>query len=99
MSAENKMLKTAGFMAIATFLAKACGLVRESMITAFFGVGNTVDAYFAASQLPTTLFDMVIGGVISASFIPVFNSIYEKENKENAEKLSEIINRFTNIRE
>ncbi|MBS7297586.1 MAG: murein biosynthesis integral membrane protein MurJ [Eubacteriales bacterium] len=84
MSAENKMLKTAGFMAIATFLAKACGLVRESMITAFFGVGNTVDAYFAASQLPTTLFDMVIGGVISASFIPVFNSIYEKENKENA---------------
>lgn len=84
MSGENKMLKTASFMAIATFLAKACGLVRESLITAFFGVGNTVDAYFAASQLPTTLFDMVIGGVISASFIPVFNGIYEKENKENA---------------
>lgn len=84
MSGGNKMLKTASFMAIATFLAKACGLVRESLITAFFGVGNTVDAYFAASQLPTTLFDMVIGGVISASFIPVFNGIYEKENKDNA---------------
>lgn len=84
MSGGNKMLKTASFMAIATFLAKACGLVRESLITAFFGVGNTVDAYFAASQLPTTLFDMVIGGVISASFIPVFNGIYEKENRDNA---------------
>ena len=84
MSGGNKMLRTASFMAIATFLAKACGLVRESLITAFFGVGNTVDAYFAASQLPTTLFDMVIGGVISASFIPVFNGIYEKENKDNA---------------
>lgn len=84
MSGENKMLKTAGFMAAATFLAKACGLLRETLITAFFGMGSTADAYFAASQLPTTMFDMVIGGVISASFIPVFNGIYEKENKETA---------------
>ncbi len=84
MSGENRMLKTASFMALATFLAKACGLVRESLITAFFGVGNTVDAYFAASQLPTTLFDMVIGGVISASFIPVFNGICEKEDTDKA---------------
>lgn len=84
MNEGKKLLKTASFMALATFLAKACGLVRESLITAFFGVGTTVDAYFAASQLPTTLFDMVIGGVISASFIPVFNGIYQKENKEQA---------------
>lgn len=84
MSGENKMIRTAGFMAAATFLAKACGLVRESLITAFFGAGSTVDAYFAATQLPTTMFDMVIGGVISASFIPIFNGIFEKENKEQA---------------
>jgi len=78
------MLKTAVFMAGATFMAKILGLVRESLITAYFGVGNQVDAYFAASQLPTTLFDMVIGGVISASFIPVFNTIFEKEDREKA---------------
>lgn len=84
MSGQNKMLKTAGFMAAATFLAKACGLLRETLITAFFGADSMVDAYFAASQLPTTMFDMVIGGVISASFIPVFNTAFEKENKERA---------------
>lgn len=84
MSGQNKMLKTAVFMAGATFLAKILGLLRESLITAYFGVGYAVDAYFAASQLPTTLFDMVIGGVISASFIPIFNGIFEKENEEKA---------------
>ncbi len=84
MNGADKMLKTAGFMAAATFLAKACGLLRETLITAYFGMGSTADAYFAASQLPTTMFDMVIGGVISASFIPVFNGIYEKENKQRA---------------
>lgn len=82
------MLKTAGFMAVATFLAKICGLVRESMITAYFGMDSNVDAYFAASQLPTLLFDMVIGGVISASFIPIFNSIVEKEDESRAMKFA-----------
>lgn len=91
MSKNNTMLKTAGFMAAATFLAKVCGLIRESLITAYYGANATVDAYFAATQLPTTLFDMVIGGVISASFIPIFNGILEKENKDRA---MEFANKF-----
>lgn len=86
MSGEQKMLKTAGFMAMATLLAKACGLVRDSLIAAYFSTGIEADAFLTASKLPTMLFDMVIGGVISASFIPIFNGILEKENKDNALK-------------
>ena len=78
------MLLTAGFMACATFLAKALGLVRDSMMGAYFGAGIESDAFMAASKLPTTLFDMVIGGVISACFIPIFNDILTKGNKEKA---------------
>ena len=78
------ILKTAGFMAAATFLAKACGLVRDMLIAAFFGTGMEADAYLAATKLPTTLFDIVIGGVISAAFIPIFNSVLKKEDKKSA---------------
>lgn len=78
------MLLTAGFMAFATFVSKALGLVRDSLIGAFFGAGIESDAFMAASKLPTTLFDMVIGGVISASFIPIFNSILSKDGEKKA---------------
>ena len=84
MKESKVMLKTAGFMAIATFLAKVCGLARDMLIAAFFGTGMEADAYLTATKLPTTLFDIVIGGVISAAFIPIFNSVLKKEGKDEA---------------
>lgn len=84
MKDSKLILKTAGFMAIATFLAKVCGLVRDMLIASFFGTGMEADAYLTATKLPTTLFDLVIGGVISAAFIPVFNSVLKKEGKKEA---------------
>ena len=79
------MLLTASFMAFATFVSKALGLVRDSLMGSYFGMGIEADAFMAASKLPTTLFDMVIGGVISASFIPIFNDIFTKDGRKKAE--------------
>lgn len=84
MENSRKMLQTAGFMAIATFLTKVLGLARDMLIAGFFGTGIEADAYMTATRLPTTLFDLVIGGVISSAFIPVFNGVLERESKKKA---------------
>lgn len=78
------MLTTAIFMVAATLLSKVLGLARDSLLTAFFGAGMESDAFLTASTIPTTLFDVVIGGVISATFIPVFNDIMAKRGKDEA---------------
>lgn len=78
------MLLTAGFMAFATFAAKALGLIRDSLTGAYFGTGIEADAFMLATKVPTTLFDVVVGGVISATFIPIFNDVLAKENKDEA---------------
>ena len=80
----KKMLLTAVFMVGATLLSKVLGLARDSLLTAFFGAGIESDAFNTASTIPTTLFDVVIGGVISATFIPVFNSIMAEKGKKDA---------------
>jgi len=80
----SKLLRTAGFMAAATLLSKICGMIRDMLIGAFFSTGTEAVAYMTASKLPTMLFDIVIGGVISATFIPVFNTVMEKQSKEEA---------------
>lgn len=84
MSENNKLLKTASFMAIATLLAKVCGMARDMLIAAFFSTGIEATAFITATKLPTMLFDIVIGGVISATFIPVFNSVMKKESRDAA---------------
>ena len=88
------MLLTAAFMAAATLISKVLGLIRDSLIAAFFATGMRADAFMAASKLPTTLFDMVIGGVISATFIPVFNDIMTKRSKKDA---MEFVNKFVTM--
>ncbi len=88
------MLLTAAFMAMATLLSKVLGLVRDSMLTAYFGSGMESDAFLTASTIPTLLFDVVIGGVISATFIPVFNDIMAKKNRDEAMKF---VNKFITL--
>ena len=90
----QKMLLTAGFMAMATLLSKVLGLVRDSLLTAYFGSGLESDAFLTASTIPTTLFDVIIGGVISAAFIPVFNDIMSKKGKDEAMKF---VNKFVTL--
>lgn len=82
------MLRTAGLMVAATLLAKILGMVRNSLIANFYGLGIEAQAYTTAMRLPTMLFDIVIGGVISAAFIPVFNEVWQKESKESAIKFA-----------
>lgn len=81
-------------MMAATLLAKALGLVRDSFIGSFFGTGLEADAFMTASKAPTTLFDVVIGGVISATFIPVFNKIMSKQGQKEA---MDFVNKFVTM--
>lgn len=81
-------------MMAATLLAKALGLVRDSFIGSFFGTGLEADAFMTASKAPTTLFDVVIGGVISATFIPVFNKIMSKRGQKEA---MDFVNKFVTM--
>lgn len=88
------MLFTAVFMIAATLLSKILGQARDSLLTAFFGAGIESDAFYTASTLPTTLFDVVVGGVISATFIPVFNSIMSERGKDEA---MSFVNKFVTM--
>ncbi|MCD8315022.1 MAG: murein biosynthesis integral membrane protein MurJ [Firmicutes bacterium] len=75
----KSIILAAGFMAAATFAAKALGLIRDMLVAAYFGTGAEADAYMLATKIPTTLFDAVVGGVISASLIPIFSDALKKE--------------------
>ena len=80
----EKLMKSAVFMVIATVMSKALGLLRDMLIAASYGTTVDAIAYDAASRLPILLFDLVIGGVVTAAFIPIFNELLVKESKDKA---------------
>ncbi|MBQ7820892.1 MAG: murein biosynthesis integral membrane protein MurJ [Clostridia bacterium] len=76
-------------MVIATVMAKALGLVRDMLIAAHYGTTVEAVAYDAASRLPILLFDFVIGGVVTAAFIPIFNELLVKKGRDEAFKFAD----------
>ncbi len=94
MDTAKKTIKTAGFMIIATLLAKVMGLARDSLFASLYGTGDAATAYYTASRIPLLFFDIALGSAISSSFIPVFNEFLQKGEKEKATEFS---NSFLNI--
>ncbi|MBE6605670.1 MAG: murein biosynthesis integral membrane protein MurJ [Ruminococcaceae bacterium] len=80
----EKLMKSALFMVVATLFAKALGLLRDMLVAAAFGTSVSAIAFDAASRLPILLFDLVIGGVVTAAFIPIFNELLVKDGREKA---------------
>ncbi len=71
-------------MGIIILAAKGMGLLRDIMVAGAYGTTTAAIAYETASKLPVTVFDLVLGGVVTSAFIPVYNSISVKEGKKQA---------------
>ena len=85
---KKSFLGYAVIMAAITVVAKFLGLFRDILVANYYGMTMEAVAYDAASRLPVTVFDLVIGGVVTAAFIPVFNSIMVRRGKEDAMKFA-----------
>jgi putative peptidoglycan lipid II flippase len=71
-------------------LSKILGLIRTRLLFHHFST-DTADIFFAATQLPDLIFNLVIFGALSVAFIPVFISYSEKEGKEEAFKMARAV--------
>ena len=74
-NAVKKTTLTVLIMTAATVVAKLLGLIRDVLVAGSYGTGTEAVAYETASRLPILLFDFVIGGVVTAAFIPDRKSV------------------------
>lgn len=82
---------TAG-MAIGTTLSRLTGVGRVIALTAAVSGGGFADAYNLANTTPNIITDIVIGGVLAATFVPVFVSeLTTKDAKEAWEAISAVV--------
>ena len=59
-------------MAVGTLLSRATGFARVFALAYALGINPFADAYNLANNTPNIIFDLVLGGVLSATLIPVF---------------------------
>lgn len=81
---KKSLAKSAALMGIIILLSKIMGLVRDIMVASAYGTTTAAIAYETASKLPITIFDFVLGGVVTSAFIPVYNSLAVKKGRKDA---------------
>ncbi len=59
-------------MAVGTTLSRATGVLRIFALTYALGTLSLADSYNLANTMPNIIHDIVLGGVLSATFVPVF---------------------------
>lgn len=98
MSTGKKVAQAAGMLMVAMMVSRVLGYVREAVLARSFGATWRTDAFLAAFTVPDLLYDLLVGGVLSAAFMPVFASYLATEKEEEAwEVASTMMNLVTLI--
>ncbi|NJD03257.1 MAG: murein biosynthesis integral membrane protein MurJ [Ruminiclostridium sp.] len=80
---QGKRLASAAVIVMSSIiLSRVTGFVRESMLSWKVGLSWAQDAYIAAFTVPDLMYNLLVGGTISAALIPVLSSFLEKDEEE-----------------
>lgn len=85
-SANKYIFRALLSLASANLLIRVAGLLNQVIVTARFGQGESMDAYFVASALPVLLAQL-LATALEASVIPIYTRVRTRGGREQASRL------------
>ena len=67
---DRALLRSSTVMAIGTIFSRITGLVRGLLIVALLGTALLGDTFNVANTMPNILYNLIIGGALTAVFVP-----------------------------
>src|SRR5688572_6410084 len=71
-STRRRLLQRSAVVGIGTALSRLTGFLRVAAIAYALGGGLVADVYSYASQTPAMLYELLLGGVLTATLVPLF---------------------------
>jgi putative peptidoglycan lipid II flippase len=87
----RQVTRAAALISIGNITSRILGLLREVVKSYFFGAGGAVSAFDVAAQVPTMFYDLIVGGMLSAAFVPVFSDYARPERRPELWRLLSIV--------
>ncbi len=84
---NNKKLTGAALIVMSSIIvSRITGFLREMLVPNMIGVNEAGDAYTIAFRITGLMYDMLVGGAISAALIPILSGYIAKKDEENGWK-------------
>lgn len=79
---DSGIVRAAAILAAGNVASRVLGLAREIVKANLFGTSPLLAAFQAAAYVPTSLFDLIIGGMVNSSLVPVFSDYAERDKRD-----------------
>jgi putative peptidoglycan lipid II flippase len=80
-SPTPSLARNAGLLSLGNIASRVFGLVREMVIAHLFGASGEVSAFRIAAQAPIMLYDLLVGGMLSAALVPVLSDYAQRDRR------------------
>ena len=77
---SNDLYRASGIMALGTIISRITGFVRGILIVAVLGSTLLADTYNVANTMPNILYNLLVGGALTAIFIPQLVRSFDHED-------------------
>lgn len=77
---SNELFRASGIMALGTIISRMTGFVRGILIVAVLGTTLLADTYNVANTMPNILYNLLVGGALTAIFIPQLVRSFDHED-------------------
>ena len=78
---QTGIAQAAGIIALGSISSRVLGLVREQLIAYLFGASGLVSAFGIANKVPKMIYELLVGGMLSAALVPVFSQVAEQKGR------------------
>ena len=79
--------RAAGIVAMGNVASRILGLVRVTLVAGLFGATGLVSAYQIAVTVPTMVYDLLVGGMLSSALVPVFSEYAAARSRQELSRL------------
>jgi len=88
---EIGLARSAGILGLGNIASRVIGLARESVISGYFGSSGELSAFNLAARVPTMIYDLLVGGMLSAALVPVFSDYARPERREELARVASAV--------
>lgn len=81
----RQLLRSGGIVAVGTLLSRITGLGRTVLFVAVLGQAGAANIYNLANTTPNLLYDLLLGGILTATLVPVLVSNRDAEDRSGTD--------------
>src|SRR5690606_5577550 len=79
-SSRGALVRSSALVAVGTALSRVTGLLRWVALLYALGQFRLTDAYMVANTMPNLVYELLLGGVLSATLVPIFTERIEDDD-------------------